>query len=74
MTGSGLGLIFHIGDACMLTEQEVVRSWSKLFKGEKSSETFDKAELLLDELRPESPLRHRLGTELEELRELSLQQ
>jgi hypothetical protein len=58
----------------MLTEQEVVRSWSKLFKGEKSSETFEKAELLLDELRPESPLRHRLGTELDELRELSLQQ
>ena len=31
---------------------------------------FDKAELLLDELRPESPLRHRLAMELEELREL----
>jgi hypothetical protein len=28
----------------------------------------DKAEHLLDELRPESPLRHRLGMELEELR------
>jgi hypothetical protein len=27
-----------------------------------------KAEHLLDELRPESPLRHRLGMELEELR------
>lgn len=28
----------------------------------------EKAEALLDELRPESPLRHRLGEELEELR------
>jgi hypothetical protein len=27
-----------------------------------------KAEHLLDELRPESPLRHRLGMELDELR------
>jgi hypothetical protein len=30
--------------------------------------TFDRAEQLLDELRPESPLRHRLMMELEELR------
>lgn len=30
--------------------------------------TFDRAEQLLDELRPESPLRHRLTMELEELR------
>ena len=30
--------------------------------------TFDRAEQLLDELRPESPLRHRLSLELEELR------
>jgi hypothetical protein len=55
----------------MLTEQEVSRSWVKLFKGEKNAETFAKAEVLLDELRPESPLRHRLGCELEELRELA---
>lgn len=33
--------------------------------------TFDKAEELLEvELRPESPLRHRLSVELEELRTL----
>ena len=57
----------------VLTEQEVSRSWARLFKGEKNSETFAKAEVLLDELRPESPLRHRLGVELEELRELSSQ-
>jgi hypothetical protein len=55
----------------VLTEQEVSRSWARLFKGEKTSETFVKAEALLDELRPESPLRHRLGVELEELRELA---
>lgn len=57
----------------VLTEQEVSRSWARLFKGEKTSETFAKAEALLDELRPESPLRHRLGIELEELRELATQ-
>ena len=55
----------------MLTEQEVSRSWSQLFKGSNfESATFDRAELLLDELRSESPLRHRLTMELEELRNL----
>ena len=58
----------------MLTEQEVTKSWARILKGELSSEAFAKAELLLDELRPESPLRHRLSTELDELRELNLQQ
>jgi len=58
----------------VLTEQEVSKSWSKLFKGEKTNETFAKAEALLEELRPESPLRHRLSSELEELRDLSMQQ
>ena len=57
----------------MLTEQEVARSWQKLYKGEINSETLAKAELLLEELRAESPLRHRLSIELSELRELSLQ-
>jgi hypothetical protein len=32
--------------------------------------TFDRAEQLLDELRSESPLRHRLTLELEELRNM----
>lgn len=55
----------------MLTEQEVAKSWRKLFKGgEWDADVFDKAEALLDELRPESPLRHRLGCELNELRKL----
>ena len=53
----------------MLTEKEVSRSWSRMFQGsEFELATFDRAEQLLDELRPESPLRHRLSVELEELR------
>ncbi|MEZ6073844.1 MAG: hypothetical protein R3C10_27080 [Pirellulales bacterium] len=32
---------------------------------------FDRLEALIDELRPESPLRHRLGNELNEIRELA---
>lgn len=55
----------------MLTENEVSRSWNRLFKDSSfSNETFDSAEVLLDELRPESPLRHRLSNELEELKKL----
>jgi hypothetical protein len=59
----------------VLTEQEVARSWRNLFKdGSFSNDAVDKAEVLLDELRPESPLRHRLGCELEELRRLCEQE
>ncbi len=55
----------------MLTEQEVIRSWRKLFKGGDFDDTgLARAEALLDELRPESPLRHRLTTELDELRKM----
>ena len=57
----------------VLTEQEVTRSWQRLFKGEINADTLLKGENLLDELRPESPLRHRLMSELEELRELNMQ-
>lgn len=54
----------------MLTEQEVSRSWRALFRGrECSEEVLTRAEQLLEELRPESPLRHRLDAELTELRE-----
>lgn len=52
----------------MLTEQEVSKGWRALFRDGMSEETFAKAEALLDELRPESPLWHRLSSELEELR------
>jgi len=55
----------------LLTESEVSRSWTRLFKSsELSTDAFDNAENLLDELRPESPLRHRLNGELDELRKL----
>jgi hypothetical protein len=54
----------------LLTEQEIARAWRTLFRGaDCTDKVFAKAEELLDELRPESPLRHRLGTELDELRE-----
>ena len=55
----------------LLTESEVQRSFRNLFKTKDvPPDTFDKAEALLDELRPESPLRHRLSIELEEIRKL----
>ncbi len=55
----------------MLTEKEVSRSWRQLFKGGSyNEETFAKGESLLEELRAESPLRHRLQVELDELRSL----
>ena len=59
----------------MLTEQEVARSWSQVFKsGTIELASFDRAEQLLDELRAESPLRHRLTIELEELRTIHSRQ
>ncbi|HWA97030.1 MAG TPA: hypothetical protein VG713_00995 [Pirellulales bacterium] len=55
----------------MLTEQEVSKSWRQLFsRPQLDEDTFTKAEALIEELRPESPLRHRLGTELNELRKM----
>jgi hypothetical protein len=55
----------------VLTESEVSRSWQKLFKsGAFTEATFERAEALLEELRGTSPLRHRLQSELEELRQL----
>ena len=59
----------------MLTESQVERSFRQLIKAQDLvAETFDKAEELLEELRPESPLRHRLGSELDELRDISAPQ
>lgn len=59
----------------MLTEQQISRSWQKLFRNcELDDEVLEKAEALLDQLRPESPLRHRLSGELEELRKRRFQQ
>jgi hypothetical protein len=56
----------------LLTENEVARTWRRLFRGgDRSEETFERAEILLEELRPESPLRHRLEAELSELKRLN---
>ena len=57
----------------MLTESTVETMFRKLMNTPNlNEETFDKAEELLEEeLRPESPLRHRLSVELEELRTLA---
>lgn len=56
----------------MLTEQEVSRSWRKLFtKPVFSDDLFERAEALIEEIRPESPLRHRLQRELDEFRSLA---
>ena len=57
----------------MLTEATVEEMFRKLMADpNRGEEVFEKAEDLLDEeLRPESPLRHRLSQELEELRDLT---
>jgi len=55
----------------LLTEAEVQRSYRQILKkAERDPDAYDKAEALLDELRPESPLRHRLMNELSELRRM----
>lgn len=56
----------------MLTEATVESSFRKLFATPVRDEAcFEKAEELLEELRPESPLRHRLSQELDELRDMA---
>jgi len=53
----------------LLTESEVERSFRKLLRGKEiTPDNLEKAEALLDHLRPESPLRFRLGAELDEVR------
>jgi hypothetical protein len=53
----------------MLNEGHVTMLWQNLFRGQEiTPDTIKKAAKLLDELRPESPLRFRLETELEEIR------
>lgn len=57
----------------MLTEEQVQRSFRRLFTtGEVTEDSIEKAEALIDQLRLESPLRHRLSEELDELRKISL--
>ena len=57
----------------MLTENTVEQMFRSLMSDpSRDDEKFEKAEELLEEeLRPESPLRHRLSLELEELRALA---
>lgn len=57
----------------MLTEAEVQRSFRKIFNLPNIDQTsFDRAEALLDELRPESPLRFKMSQEIEELKKIHL--
>ncbi len=59
------------GVVAVLTEAQVQRSFRRMLDNdEKTPELFDKAEALIDQLRLESPLRHRLFEELEELRQM----
>ena len=55
----------------MLNERDVTKLWRHLFNGQKVTETLlAKARSLLESLSPESPLRHRLESELEDIRRL----
>jgi hypothetical protein len=46
--------------------------WRSLFNGQSITEaSLDKAEAILDSMNPESPLRMRFETELQELRKLA---
>ena len=81
MTGCRCGLVSpkislghsHRGVNTLLTESTVERMFREMMTDpNRNEETFDKAEELLEEeLRPESPLRHRLSVELEELRTIT---
>lgn len=54
----------------MLSESSVEKTIRKLLSSpERTEDDLDRAEELLDELRSESPLRHRLSVELDELRD-----
>ena len=52
----------------MLSEQAVVASWRKVFRGNDKEASIKRAEELLDELSPTNPLRHRLERELDEIK------
>lgn len=55
----------------MLDERDATRLWQRLFRGQKITlQTFVEAESLVDKLPPESPLRARFSSELEEIRSL----
>ena len=55
----------------MLTESQVQRSFQRMLQSaEITPELIEKAEALIDRLRLESPLRHRLVEQLDELRQM----
>ena len=55
----------------MLTEHDVLTQWRQLFQDHEINDTtMTQAEELLDKLPPESPLRSRLATELDEIQKL----
>jgi hypothetical protein len=55
----------------VLTEAQVQRSFRKMFQNaEITPELIEKAEGLIERLRLESPLRHRLTEQLDELRQM----
>ena len=57
----------------MLTEEQVQRSFRNLFRSSDiTTDSIERAEALIDQLRLESPLRHRLTEELDELRKICL--
>jgi hypothetical protein len=57
----------------LLTESEVQQSYRQLvYRNDLDAAAIDQAEDLLDQLRPESPLRIRLWKELQELRKLKI--
>ena len=57
----------------MLSESDVQQSYGQLvYRNDIDEKAIGRAEQLLDELRPESPLRIRLWKELQELRKLKL--
>jgi hypothetical protein len=67
-------LLFLQKGYLLLTEQQISNSWSQILRSTKvDADLVARAEALIDQLRPESPLRHRLDLELEELRKLSTQ-
>ncbi len=61
-----------VRESTLLTEAEIQKNFVKLIKNrDADASALDKAENLLDELRLESPLRHRLETELDEIRKFA---
>jgi hypothetical protein len=53
-----------------LNERDVTTQWRKLFDGKPiTPASLAKAETMLDEMNPESPLRMRLATQLDEMRQ-----